>query len=40
MRKTVPLRTEIVGGTDCYYLFQSQRRDADPVMSDTMWVRE
>lgn len=39
MRKSMPLRTEILGGTDHYYLFQSQRRESDPVMRDTMWVR-
>jgi hypothetical protein len=40
MRKTVPLRTAILGGTDRYYLFQSQRRKLDPVMTDTIWVRQ
>jgi hypothetical protein len=40
MRKTVPLRTEIVDGTSRYYVFQAQRRPTDPVMRDTMWVRQ
>ena len=40
MRRTVPLRTEIVNGTSRYYVFQSQRRSSDPVMRDTMWVRQ
>ncbi|HEX8329759.1 MAG TPA: hypothetical protein VF629_19640 [Hymenobacter sp.] len=38
MRKTVPLHTEILGGTDGYYLFKSFRDNSDMVIADTMWV--
>ncbi|MDO7847742.1 hypothetical protein Q5H92_15345 [Hymenobacter sp. M29] len=40
LRKTVPLHTEILGGTADYYLFKCYRDNSDLVITDTMWVRK
>jgi len=40
MRKTVPLHTEILGGTADYYLFKCFRDNYNLVVTDTMWVRK
>lgn len=39
MRKTIPLKTEIINSTNEYNVFKSHR-DNSPVMTDTMWVEK
>ncbi|MCA6363493.1 MAG: hypothetical protein IM638_10680 [Bacteroidetes bacterium] len=38
-RKKIPLRVQIMHGTNNYYLFRAQRSNS-PVLTDTMWVEK
>ncbi len=40
LRKTVSLYTEILGGTDRYYLFRTSRQGSDFTLTDTLWVHQ
>ena len=37
IRKTIPLKTEIISCTNDYYVFKTHRGNS-PTMTDTMWV--
>lgn len=37
MRRTIPLKTEIISWTNDYYVFKSYRENS-PIFQDTLWV--
>lgn len=38
IRRTIPMKTEILSGTKEYYVFKSTREKSNVVLTDTMWV--
>ena len=38
IRKTFPAKTEILGLTKDYYIFQTTRDNSDFVLTDTLWI--
>ncbi len=37
-KKSITIKTSIVGGTDNYYLFESSNNKTDFILKDTIWV--
>jgi hypothetical protein len=40
LKKSIVIKTEIVRGTDEYYIFRSKSSVSDKVLQDTMWVED
>jgi hypothetical protein len=40
LRKSTVIRTEIVKGTDNYYIFRSRSSESAAILLDTMWVED
>jgi hypothetical protein len=40
IRKTIPLKVEILSSTKNYYIFQAKRENTNFLLTDTMWIEK
>ncbi len=40
LRKTIPVKNEIVGWTKDYYIFKAERDKSNFVLTDTLWLKK